>query len=66
MSKQKHTLESIAMTTLKKGKWFYSNKEDKHLTAISTYYDVKISTERVLIVNPQTAQTVKATKVIIL
>ena len=66
MSRQKHTLESIAMTTLKEGRWFYSNKEDKHLTAISSHLKVRIKTERVLIVNPQTAETVKATKVIII
>jgi hypothetical protein len=64
--RQKCTLESIAMTTLKSGKWFYSNKEDKHLTALSTYYNVNIKTERVLIVNPKTAQTIKATKVTII
>ena len=65
MANQKYTLESIAMTVLTPGKWFYSNKEDKHLTAISSHLKVKIKTERVLIVNPQTSETVKATKVII-
>ena len=64
--KAKNTIESIAMTTLKKGKSFYSHKMDRDLTAISSYYKVKIKTERLIVINPQTCKAEKLTKVIIL
>ena len=63
---KKTTLESIAMTTLKKKQFFYSHKMDKDLTAISAYYKVKIKTVRLIVVNPQTCKSEKITKVIIL
>ena len=62
----KRTIESIGMTTLENGQSFYSHKQDKDLTAISSYYGVKIKTERILIINPQTTKIEKATKVTII
>lgn len=47
MSKQR-TLESYMMVNGKSGDSFYSDKQDKHLTAISTYYKRKIITERLI------------------
>jgi hypothetical protein len=61
-----HTIESIGMTTLPQKSVFYSHKEDKHLTAIASYYGVKIKTERLLLINPQLATIEKITKVTIL
>ena len=59
-------MESIALTTLKRKGVFYSHKTDKDLTAIASYYKVKIKTERVFVVNPQLASITKLTKVTIL
>ena len=64
--RQKTSLESLALTSLKKGKFFYSKKADKDLTAIASYYKKKIKTERLFIINPQKITIEKLTKVIIL
>jgi hypothetical protein len=63
---RKNTLESIAMTVLKKGQIFYSHKQDKDLTAISSYYKVKIKTERCFIINNLHTKIKNITKVTIL
>jgi hypothetical protein len=63
---KKNTIESIAITTLKKNKVFYSHKMDKDLTAIASYYKIKIRTERLIVVNPQTCKCDKITKITIL
>ena len=64
--RHKSTLESVALTTLKKGKFFYSMKQDKDITAIASYYKKKIKTERLMVVNPQNCTIHKLTKVTIL
>ena len=62
----KSTLESIALTTLKPGDYFYSHKMDKDLTAIAFYYKKKIKTERLMLINPQNYTVQKITKITIL
>jgi hypothetical protein len=57
------TIESIALTTLKKGKSFYSQKQDKDITAIASYYRKKIKTERLILLNPLTGKTNRVVKV---
>jgi hypothetical protein len=64
--KKPYTLESVALTTLKKGQIFYSHKMDKDLTAIASYYKKKIKTERMFIINPQKTTIEKLTKITIL
>jgi hypothetical protein len=60
------TTESIAMQVLKPGSFFYTHKQDRHVTAIATNYQRKVKTERVFIVNPQLATLEKITKVTLL
>ena len=64
--KGQRTIESIAMNTLGKGKYFFSTKQDKDITAIGTYYKKKVKTERVFMLNPQTGKAQKLVKVTIL
>jgi len=66
MSHKKCTLESIALTTLKPGNYFYSHKPDRELTAIAHYYSVIIKTERLMVINPQNCTIQKITKITIL
>jgi hypothetical protein len=66
MSRKKCTLESIGITTLKQGQFFYSHKPDKDITAISHYYRVRVGTERLIIINPQTCKAQRITKITIL
>lgn len=69
-TKKRHTrqrsVESIALMTLKKGQVFYSTKQDKDITAISGYYDKKVKTERVFMLNPNDGKTEKLVRVTIL
>ena len=63
---QQYTLESWMIVNGKKGDSFYSEKMDRHLTAISTHYGRKITTERLLTVttgksNPIASYIVKVT-----
>jgi hypothetical protein len=44
------TFESWAIANCKEGNSFYSDKPDKHLTAIATHHGRKIITERQLVV----------------
>ena len=46
--KRPNTLESWMIANGKKGEHFYSDKMDRHLTAIATYYQRKITTERLI------------------
>ena len=55
MKKRQHTLESWMIANGKEGDCFYSDKMDKHLTAIATHHKRKILTERLI-----TATTGKA------
>jgi hypothetical protein len=54
MANKISSLESLALTNLKKGQSFISYKRDKDITAISSYYKRKVKTERILIINPRT------------
>lgn len=45
-------IESWMIANGKKGDHFYSDKEDKYLTALSAYYKRKITTERVICIKP--------------
>jgi len=47
---KQYTFESWMMANAKEGDIFYSEKLDRHLTAIATHHSRKISTERVLVV----------------
>ena len=60
------TIESLALTSLPCGSIFFSQKKDKELTAIASYYNIKIKTERLININPITIETQKITKVTIL
>jgi len=60
------SVESIALTNLLQGNSFYTTKQDKDMTAIAGYYDKKISTERLITINPITAETRRIVKVTIL
>lgn len=59
-------METIALNTLPQGSVFYTRKKDQHMTAISNYYGKKISTERLITINPITAHTERIVKVTIL
>jgi len=48
--KKQRTLETWMIVNGNKGDVFYSHKADQHLTAISTYYKRKITTERLALV----------------
>ena len=60
------SVESIALNNLSKGSVFYTHKQDKDMTAIASYYCKKISTERLITINPITAETQRIVKVTIL
>jgi len=66
MGRKKTSVESIALTTLPQGSVFYSQKQDKDLTAIASYYKKKVSTERLITVHPISAETERILKVTIL
>lgn len=66
MGRKKTSVESIALSNLKQGESFYTNKQDKDITAISSYYGKKVSTERLITINPSTAETQRIVKVTIL
>lgn len=60
---KQRTVESIAMLNLPKGRYFYSRKQDKDITAIASYYEKKVRTERLIAINPQTGVTERVVKV---
>lgn len=47
---KQYSMESWMIANGKEGDVFYSEKLDRHLTAIATHHSRKISTERVLVV----------------
>lgn len=49
--KKTQSAESWMIANGKPGQVFYSVKEDKHLTAMATYYQRKITTERIVSVS---------------
>jgi hypothetical protein len=62
------TIESQVMSTAKPGDHFYTEKGDRHLTAIANYHKKRIKTERLIVVTTNTDNPIawKITKVIIL
>lgn len=67
MAGRKQTsVESIALNNLPQGSVFHTQKKDKDMTAIASYYGKKVSTERLITVNPITAETQRIVKVTIL
>lgn len=60
---KQRTVESIGLMNLKKGQSFYTNKQDKDITAIASYYEKKVRTERLIVINPQTGKTNRVVKV---
>ena len=48
----RNTIETWMMQNAKSGDVFYSDKMDKHLTAMANYYKRAIKTERLLTVSP--------------
>lgn len=67
MRKRKLTsIESIALGNLKQGDSFFTTKKDNVITAAAGHYDIKISTERLIAINPVTTETVKILKVTII
>ena len=51
MNKGTRTLESWMMLNGKDGDVFYTHKTDRAITAIATYYNRKVYTERVILVH---------------
>ena len=60
------SVESIALNNLPQGSVFHTLKQDKDMTAIASYYGKKVSTERLISINPITAHTERIVKVTIL
>jgi hypothetical protein len=56
--KNARTLEAWMISNGKKGEHFYSDKMDRHLTAISTYYNRKIKTERLISVTTSKSEPI--------
>lgn len=67
-SSRQSTMESWMMVNGKPGDHFYSDKIDRHLTAIANYYQRRIVTERVIAVSmgKKSAESKYITKVTIL
>jgi hypothetical protein len=63
---KQRTIESIGLVNLKKGESFYTHKQDKDITAIASYYEKKVKTERLFVLNPQTGKTNRVVKVTLL
>ena len=57
MGRRKTSVESIALENLKQGESFFTTKQDKDITAISSYYGKKVSTERLITVKPNSMQS---------
>jgi len=60
---RQRTIESIGLLNLKEGESFYTEKRDKDITAIASYYDKKVRTERMFVLNPQSGETQRVVKV---
>lgn len=66
--KGQYTIESWMMVNGKEGQVFYSEKKDRHITAIATHHGRKITTERLVAVttgkeNPIASNLTKVTLV---
>jgi hypothetical protein len=64
-SKQR-TIESMGLMNLKKGQSFYTHKQDKDITAIANYYQKKVMTERLFVLDPKSGKADKLVRVTIL
>ena len=66
--KGQFTMESWMIVNGKSGEQFYSDKADRHLTAISTHHKRKIKTERLITVTTggKVPESKYITKVILL
>jgi hypothetical protein len=64
--RKQRTIESMGLMTLKQGESFYTEKQDKDITAIANYYEKKVRTERLFVLNPQSGETQRVVKVTIL
>jgi hypothetical protein len=60
------TMEAILLTTLNSGDSFYTDKMDKDMTAIAVYYQAKITTERLYVIDAMKEILSKITKVTII
>lgn len=62
------TMESWMIANGKIGQHFYSDREDKYITAISTYYGRRVKTERLITVTAgkKTPESKYITKVTLL
>ena len=60
-------MESISLKNLKKGECFFTTKEDKTITALAVYYNIKVKTERYTAIDKSTNTKIeKLVKVTIL
>lgn len=57
--------EAILLTSLKQNDIFYTDKTDRNMTGIATFYKISIKTQRCFIVNPDTLETKQITRVTI-
>ncbi len=55
--------ESVFITSGKHKKSFFSYKQDKDITAIASYYNVKVKTERVMVINPNRDKVERLVKI---
>jgi hypothetical protein len=60
------SVETISLLNLKVGQSFYTEKQDKDVTAVASYYNKKVKTERLFVMNPQSGLTNRVVKVTIL
>lgn len=60
------TIESLALQTFKAGDMFYTQKQDKDITAIAGYYQKKVKTERLFVLDPQSGETQRVVRVTLL
>ena len=60
----KRTTESLLLSQAKKGTTFYTEKDDKHMTAMAIYYKREIKTQRIVaIVDKENPSAIKLTRV---
>lgn len=52
------TIESTLLTTLTKGDHFYTDKDDRHITALANHYKIKSITERLIATTTRKAEPV--------
>lgn len=57
------SVEAFFMVNGKKGDFIYSHKQDRHITAISNYYNRLIQTERLLLVSNSNLNVKQITKI---